>query len=97
MAEREVTGFRFAADGSSLVGVTTLDAPKGRVVRAALAVAVPSDGWTTLVAEGEAVLGSVTRRRRRASFVRRHDTGDRHRSRRYDVDGPLPRRRRRPW
>jgi prolyl oligopeptidase len=52
------TSFRFAADGTSLVGVTTLDAPKGRVVRAPLADPAIS-GWTTIVAEGDAVLGSV--------------------------------------
>jgi prolyl oligopeptidase len=57
IAGREVTTvFEFAADGTSLVGVTTLDAPKGRVVRAPLAAA---NRWETLVAEGDAVLGRV--------------------------------------
>ncbi len=34
--EEVTTGLRFAADGTSLVGVTTLAAPKGRVVRVPL-------------------------------------------------------------
>jgi prolyl oligopeptidase len=59
IAGQEVTtAFEFAADGSSLVGVTTLDAPKGRVVRAPLK-APQSDGWETLVRESDAVLGRV--------------------------------------
>ena len=46
----------FAIDGRSLVGVTTVDAPRGRVVR------VPLDGdgdWETIVAEGDAVLSQA--------------------------------------
>ncbi len=59
IAGQEVTtAFEFAADGSSLVGVTTLDAPKGRLVRARL-TAPQSDGWETLVPEGDTVLGRV--------------------------------------
>ena len=45
--------FEFSGDGKSLVGVTTVEAPRGRVVRA------PLDGpgdWETIVAEGDAVL-----------------------------------------
>jgi prolyl oligopeptidase len=82
IAGREVTtAFEFAADGTSLVGVTTLDAPKGRVVRAALA-APATDGWETLVAEGDVVLGRVavrgpdllvTATRRAVDAVRRYD------------------------
>jgi prolyl oligopeptidase len=56
----EVTStFRFAADGAALVGVTTLDAPHGRVVRVPLGTTEPSS-WETLVAEGEAVLAQPT-------------------------------------
>ncbi|MGI9051672.1 MAG: prolyl oligopeptidase family serine peptidase [Ilumatobacteraceae bacterium] len=47
--------FDFAVDGASLVGVTTLDAPRGRVVRVPFDAADPAE-WRTLVAEGEAVL-----------------------------------------
>jgi len=52
----EVTSwFDFAVDGSSLVGVTTLDGPRGRVVRVPFEATDPA-GWQTLVAEGDAVL-----------------------------------------
>ncbi len=50
------TELRFAVDGRSLVGVTTVDAPRGRVVR------VPLDGggdWETIVAEGDSVLSGA--------------------------------------
>jgi prolyl oligopeptidase len=50
------THFEFAADGRSLVGVTTVDAPRGRVVRAPLDTA---GDWETIVAEGDAVLSQV--------------------------------------
>ena len=64
IAGQEVTtALSFAADGRSLVGVTTLDAPNGRVVSAPLD-ARPTD-WSTLVPEGDAVLGAVA--------VRGHD------------------------
>ena len=56
----EVTStFVFAADGDSLVGVTTLDAPRGRLVRVPLAATDPQT-WQTLVAEGDAVLSQPT-------------------------------------
>jgi prolyl oligopeptidase len=81
IAGHEVTtGLHFVADGTSLVGVTTLDAPKGRVVRAALD-APAAAGWTTIVAEGDAVLGTVavrgadllvTSTRRAVDTVQRH-------------------------
>ena len=71
-------GLRFAADGTSLVGVTTLDAPKGRVVRVPLD-APAAAGWTTLVAEGDAVLGAVAVARRRPAG-RRRPPGRRHRA-----------------
>ena len=45
--------FEFSGDGKSLVGVTTVDAPRGRVVRVPLDE--PGD-WETIVAEGDAVL-----------------------------------------
>ncbi|MET0144674.1 MAG: prolyl oligopeptidase family serine peptidase [Ilumatobacteraceae bacterium] len=52
------TGFEVSADGTSLVGLTTIGAPRGRIVRATLdAPAV--DRWETLVAEGDAVLSGV--------------------------------------
>ena len=56
----EVTStFVFAADGESLVGVTTLDAPRGRVVRVPFGATDPQT-WETLVAEGDAVLSQPT-------------------------------------
>ncbi len=77
------TWFTFAADGASLVGVTVLDAPKGRVVVAPLAS--PSVGsWRTLIPEGDAVLGAVRVRgddllvvatRRAVDALQRHDAG----------------------
>jgi len=52
------TRFRFSADATALVGITTLDAGRGRVVRVPLDVARIADGpgaWETLVAENDAV------------------------------------------
>jgi prolyl oligopeptidase len=51
--------FQFAADGDSLVGVTTLDAPKGRLVRVPLGATDPGQ-WETLVSEGDGVLSRPT-------------------------------------
>jgi prolyl oligopeptidase len=51
--------FVFAADGESLVGVTTLDAPKGRLVRVPFGVTDPGS-WETLVPEGDGVLARAT-------------------------------------
>jgi prolyl oligopeptidase len=51
--------FVFAADGASLVGVTTLDAPKGRLVRVPFGATDPG-GWETLVPEGDGVLARAT-------------------------------------
>ena len=48
-----LTQLRF--DRDRLVGTTTLDAPRGRVVTALL-TAPAVDGWTTLVPEGDGVL-----------------------------------------
>jgi prolyl oligopeptidase len=45
----------FAQDGESFVGVTTLDAPKGRLVRVPFGTIDPAQ-WETLVPEGEPVL-----------------------------------------
>ena len=56
--EQATTSFSFATDGSSLVGVTTFGASRGRVVRASLA-APQAGAWETLVAEGDAVLGGL--------------------------------------
>jgi prolyl oligopeptidase len=61
------TSFEVAADGQSLVGITNLDAPRGRVVRVALDDDVLHRGpeaWETLVAEGDDVIAqlAVTRR-----------------------------------
>lgn len=57
IAGRDVTStFEFAPDGASLVGVTTLDAPRGRLVRVRLGETDPAR-WETLVAEGDVVLG----------------------------------------
>ena len=80
----------FAADGGSLVGVTTLDAPRGRVVR------VPFEdpgAWETLVPEGAAVLSAVrvagdelllVATNRAVDEVRRYDAAGRSRG---TVDG----------
>jgi prolyl oligopeptidase len=53
------TALDFTADGSALVGVTTLDAPKGRLVRLDLTPNLPADpsAWRTLVPERDLVLG----------------------------------------
>jgi prolyl oligopeptidase len=60
IAEVEATSeFQFAADGESLVGVTTLDAPKGRLVRVPFETTDPAK-WETLVSEGDAVLSRPT-------------------------------------
>ncbi|MGH9245220.1 MAG: prolyl oligopeptidase family serine peptidase [Acidimicrobiales bacterium] len=44
--------------GDRLIGATTLDADRGRVVAAALAAPTPAN-WSTLVPEGEAVIEGV--------------------------------------
>jgi len=81
--EEATTSLSFAADGTSLVGVTTRHAPKGRVVRAALATP-EADAWTTLVPEGDEVIGTVAvaadellvvTTRRAVDTVRRYDAG----------------------
>jgi prolyl oligopeptidase len=53
------SAFDFARDGASLVGVTTLDAPKGRLVRLGLGTTEPAD-WATLVPEDDGVLSRPT-------------------------------------
>jgi prolyl oligopeptidase len=50
------TSLRFAPDPTTLVGVTTIDAPSGRLVAVPLDATGPS-AWATLVAERDAVLG----------------------------------------
>ena len=80
------SSFRFAADGASLVGVTTLDAPTGRVVRGPLSS--PAAGlWETLVPAGEAVLGSIGVAGGELLTVVTHRAVDS--VRRYDADGGL--------
>ena len=49
-----ITYARF--DGTRLVAVTTLDAPRGRVVAIPLDRVVPAEEWTTLVPEGAGVI-----------------------------------------
>lgn len=51
-------GWLFTTDDEALIGTTTLDAPRGRVVSVALdgGVLTP-DSWLTVVPEGAAVLG----------------------------------------
>jgi prolyl oligopeptidase len=51
--------FAFAADGTSLVGVTTVGAPKGRLVRVPSGITDPAE-WHTLVPEGDGVLAQAT-------------------------------------
>ena len=81
--------FEFAADGRSLVGVTSLDAPRGRVVRVPLDAA--AEEWETLVGEGPAVLSQlvvagdgllVVATTRAVDTIRRYDEDGRS-----DVDG----------
>ena len=52
------TEFEFGPDGASLIGVTTRDAPRGRVVRVELAD--PTGSWRTLVPESDAVRSQLT-------------------------------------
>ena len=55
-----ISRFEFGDDGW-LYGVTTHEAPRGRLVRIALdAVTAGPDGWETIVAERSAVLGGLT-------------------------------------
>jgi prolyl oligopeptidase len=56
--QEATTALQFAADGSSLVGVTTADAPRGRVVGVPLGGPQP-EHWATVVPEGDAVLGGL--------------------------------------
>ncbi len=70
---REVTSaLQFSADGTALVGSTTLDAPRGRVVRVPLAETDPAR-WETVVPERDAVLGhvAVSGQELLATFTRR--------------------------
>jgi prolyl oligopeptidase len=56
------TQFSESADGRFLVGITDLNAPRGRVVRVELAADVIADGtdaWQTIVVEGEHVLSEL--------------------------------------
>ena len=78
-----ISRFEFGDDGW-LYGVTTHDAPRGRLVRIALdAVPAGPDGWETIVAERSAVLGGLTvagdvaARRHRARTASTPSSGDR--------------------
>ncbi len=86
------TSFAAAADGRSIVGVTNLAAPRGRVVRVTLDVdelGRGTDGWETIVAEGDGVISELAVARWGlviASSAGSVDTVHRH-----DADGrPLP-------
>ena len=72
------SAFEFSDDGEALVGVTTLEASKGRLVRVPLGVGDTSR-WETLVPEGDAVLSRARGPRRRAAG-RRHPAGGRQRA-----------------
>ncbi len=51
-------GWSFTTDDSALVGTTTLDAPRGRVVRVELGDPdITPSAWHTVVPQGQAVLG----------------------------------------
>ena len=52
--------FSFDAAGTGLIGTTTLDAPKGRVVALPLDGATDPADWTTIVPERDRVLGALT-------------------------------------
>jgi prolyl oligopeptidase len=56
------TRFVESSDGRSLVGITDLNAPRGRVVRVTLTAAALADGtdaWQTIVVEGDSVLSQL--------------------------------------
>jgi len=56
------TALSFTADAAALVGVTTLDAGRGRVVRVALdppALTAGPDRWETLIAERDDVIADI--------------------------------------
>lgn len=53
-----IAELRFGITDGTLVGVTNLDAPRGRVVEVPIGTDDP-DAWTTLVPEGAAVLNDV--------------------------------------
>jgi prolyl oligopeptidase len=57
----EVLNHQFAfSDELTLIGISTLDAPRGRVVRIALdAPDISPDAWHTIVPESAAVIGAV--------------------------------------
>jgi prolyl oligopeptidase len=56
--QEATTALHVAADGASLVGITTHEAPRGRIVQVALDAPQP-EHWVTIVAEGDAVLERV--------------------------------------
>jgi prolyl oligopeptidase len=91
------TWLRADEDRNRLVGVTTLDAPKGRLVAVPLAQPQPAH-WTDLVAEGDDVLTSfaitgrdllVLRTRAGVSSLQHHEAEGEHLDSIEDVTGGL--------
>ena len=77
-----------AADGRSLVGITDLEAPRGRIVRVPLDAAVLGrgpGGWETIVAEGDDVITQLAVTRSALLVVTSADASDT--VRRLDADG----------
>jgi len=54
--EEATSRFEFGAAGTSLIGLTTVGAPRGRVVEVPLGADGAAGEWTTLVAESDAVV-----------------------------------------
>ena len=82
------------ADGRSLVGITNLDAPRGRVVRVALDADVLARGpeaWDTIVAEGDDVIAQLAVTRHGLLMVTSAGAVDT--VHRLDADGPAARPR----
>ena len=77
-----------AADGRSLVGITDLEAPQGRIVRVPLDAAVLGGGpgaWETIVAEGDDVITQLAVTRSALLVATSADASDT--VRRLDADG----------
>jgi prolyl oligopeptidase len=82
------TQFSESADGSFLVGITDLNAPRGRVVRVKLtaaAIAEGTDAWQTIVVESEHVLSELAVTRRRLLLASSSEAVDT--VQRLDIDG----------
>jgi prolyl oligopeptidase len=96
-AAEATTWLRVDSDRERLIGVTTLEAPKGRLVAAALADPDP-ERWTDLVPEGDDVLAGfaltgdhllVHRTRAGVSLLHHHDATGRHLGDVDDITGGL--------